>query len=322
MKRFFFDASAKLLPSFLGTKGKNRLSILIYHRVLPGKDELFPNEVTWDVFDWQMELLVNYFHPLSLSEALDLMDERRLPERAVCVTFDDGYADNEQIALPILKKWRIPATVFVASGYLNGGRMWNDTVIETVRAAKGSHVDMRAFGLGEFKLENVSDQRQAIRSIINEIKYMDDDRRQSAVAHLESQASGSLPVNLMMTDEQVIHMHQKGIGIGGHTMTHPILAGLNKNQVQREVAENKHELEQLTGQPVNFFAYPNGKPGKDYRLEQRNIIRDLGFRAALSTHWGAATLDTDRWQLPRFTPWDSDTYKFMVRLIANYRKVI
>ena len=121
------------LPHLLRTAGKQRLSILIYHRVLQSPDPLRPGEPIVDEFRQRMNLLRRYFNPLPLVEAIDRLQAGELPERAVCVTFDDGYADNESVALPILKKSGIPATVFVATGFLNGGQMWNDTVIESIR---------------------------------------------------------------------------------------------------------------------------------------------------------------------------------------------
>ena len=87
-----------------------------------------------------MRVLARYFRPCGLAEGLRQLRDGGLPPRSVAVTFDDGYADNARIALPILREARVPATFFIATSYLDGGRMWNDTVIEAVRRlAPGDH---------------------------------------------------------------------------------------------------------------------------------------------------------------------------------------
>jgi len=106
------------------------LTIFAYHRVLPMPDPLRPGEVVAEVFEEQMRFLSRHFAVLPLLEAARLLQKRNLPARACCITFDDGYADNLTVAQPILEKYQLPATVFVATGYLDGQRMFNDTVID------------------------------------------------------------------------------------------------------------------------------------------------------------------------------------------------
>ena len=97
---------------------KKKLFILIYHRVLDEPDFMRPGEVDKIKFAWQMELLSKYFNVLSMSDALEKIQKNTLPPRAVCITFDDGYADNYHNALPILKNNQLTATFFISSGYL------------------------------------------------------------------------------------------------------------------------------------------------------------------------------------------------------------
>src|SRR6267143_1774593 len=123
------------------------LSILIYHRVIAEADPLVPGEVCAREFDWQLTVLGRWFRVLPLLEAVARLRNGELPVRAACVTFDDGYADNVTTALPILRRHGVPATFFLATAFINGGRMWNDTVIETVRRAPGNALDARPVGL-------------------------------------------------------------------------------------------------------------------------------------------------------------------------------
>ena len=121
----------------------------------------------------------------------------------------------------------------------------------------------------------------------------------------------------MLTSQQVREMHQSGMQIGAHTRTHPILATLSVDAARNEIAESRRCLEQVMGERVGLFAYPNGKPGTDYSPESVQIVRDLGFDAAVSTTWGAARTATDLFQIPRFTPWDRSKLRFGARFAGN-----
>jgi len=321
LNTIFGKTVSSLLPRFISVYGKQRLSILIYHRVLAHHDGLLSTTLVREDFDWHMEVLARFFNPLSLSEALLMMDEERLPERAVCVTFDDGYADNESVALPILNKWRVPATVFVASGFLEGGRMWNDTVIEGVRALAGKSLDLREQGLGFYNLSTLESQQLAIVDILRAIKHWAPNDRSRAVDSLGEQA-GKLPTNLMLTKQQLLNLSHQGVEIGGHTVTHPILAALDDVPAKMEINQNKLHLEEILDKPVRFFAYPNGRLGTDYTLIHREIVKQAGYKAAVSTHRGVVSAGSDRWQMARFTPWDKTPQRFLIRLLLNSRQLV
>ncbi|MBN9132075.1 MAG: polysaccharide deacetylase family protein [Nitrosospira multiformis] len=300
--------------------GRARLSILIYHRVLPCQDPLFPEESHAQSFDQQMEQLAACFKVISFEEAIRGLRNETLPPRAACITFDDGYADNAEIALPILKKHSIPATFFVAAGFLDGGRMFNDTVIELIRRAPGSTVDLDSLGLGRFSVGTIPERRQAIHQLLGRLKYLPSESRQSTVEAMSALIPVMLPDNLMMTSEQVRVMHNAGMEIGGHTASHPILARMENSAACADIATGKEMLENIVRAPVRFFAYPNGKPGRDYLPDHVRMIKKLGFEAAVSTAHGAARKDSDLHQLPRFTPWDQRPMRFALLMARNMLK--
>ncbi len=310
------------LLSLLSPAGRRaRLSILIYHRVLPQPDALLPGDPDAALFRAQMQLLRRHFNPLPLSEAVARLRAGTLPARAACVTFDDGYADNYTVALPILQETGVPATFFIATGYLNGGRMFNDTVTEAVRRLPAGEHDLRAQGLGVRTIDGADSRMTLIRDAVLQIKYLGiDERRDRAeafAAALRVRLNVALPDDLMMNTEQLRALARSGMGIGGHTVNHPILASLDPEDARREMREGKETLEALLAQPVTLFAYPNGRPGKDYLPEHAAMARELGFEAAVSTAWGAARRGSDFHQLPRFTPWDRAPTGFGLRLARN-----
>ncbi|WP_018175033.1 MULTISPECIES: polysaccharide deacetylase family protein [unclassified Thioalkalivibrio] len=304
--------------SMLSPQGRRaRLTILAYHRVLADPDPLRPEDPVAETFRWQMRLLAREMNPLPLDEAIERLQEGRLPARAVAVTFDDGYADNAEIALPILREEGVPATFFVATGYLNGGCMFNDMLIETVRRIPSMAVDLAPEGLGTRPLESMAQRRATIHALIGALKYRPLAERSRRAEALGARFHIMPPGDLMMTDDQVRELANAGMGIGGHTVLHPILAETDAETAQQEIAEGKAELEALVGRPVRLFAYPNGRPGKDYAPEHVEMVRASGFDAAVSTMAGAAGRDTDPLQLPRFTPWDRTPLRFGLRLARN-----
>ena len=294
-----------------------RLSVLIFHRVLSEPDPLFPDEMHAQRFDTVCGWLKSWFNVLALDEAVARLKAGTLPSRAACITFDDGYADNYHVAMPILQKHGVTATFFIATGFLDGGRMWNDTIIESVRACALSVLDMSCVGLGQYPVATLEEKKDAIAALVHQIKYRAIDERIDITNRVAHRARVQPPRNLMMTSHEVRAMRLAGMQIGAHTMCHPILARLSDEQVRQEIEGSRIFLEQLLGERVGLFAYPNGKPGEDYTPQTVEVVRSLGFDAAVSTRWGASKLGGDLLQIRRFTPWDKTRLRFGARLLAN-----
>ncbi len=308
----------RTLANLLSPAGKKgRLSILIFHRVVARRDEVFDWNPDAIAFAQRMRWLRSWFHVLPLDEAVQRLREHSLPARAAVVSFDDGYADNYHVALPILQQLGVPATFFVATGYLDGGRMWNDTVIESVRHCGQATLDLSGIGLGTHDLSSPAAMRRTIAVVLDGLKYKPPGERSQAAGHVAQVAGCRLPTDLMMTSEQVRAMRRAGMLIGAHTATHPILARLGPDEARREVVASRDFLQDLLQERVGLFAYPNGRPSMDYRAEDAECIRSLGFDAAVTTAWGVADAGSDLMQLPRFTPWDRTRLRFGLRLLRN-----
>jgi len=302
---------------------KARLSVLIFHRVLPQPDSLFPHEVDARRFDEICGWLKSWFNVLSLDEAAIRLKAGNLPSRAACITFDDGYADNYQVALPILQRHGLTSTFFVSTGFLDGGRMWNDSVIESIRLTPlpALHLDsVVGAGFADVAVKSTQDKQTAIGALIDRLKYEPVVERAALARRIAGKAEVQLPENLMMTSAEVKALRRSGMLIGAHTVSHPILARLDRPDATAEIAESKRVLESLLGERIGLFAYPNGKPQVDYSAENVDVVRELGFDAAVSTSWGSASVDTDSFQIPRFTPWDKSRLRFAGRLLGNLRR--
>lgn len=313
------DALAPL--ALLGWPRRPRgLSLLIYHRVMPAPDPLRPGEIHAERFEQQLRFLARHFQLMTVSDAAAALREDRLPPRAACITFDDGYADNWTVAHPILARHGAPATVFVATGYLNGGRMFSDTVVEYVRLASGPVLDLQALGLGTHAIADTAQRLAAIRALQDQLKYRPPQERDALVARLlVEHPVGALPDDLMLSDAQLRQLADAGHEIGGHTIHHTVLTTLDEAGARAQVQGGREALQALTGRPVRSFAYPNGRPERDYQARHVALLRELGFEAAVSTSPGAAVPGTDPFQLPRYTPWGDSLAMFAARMVRNAR---
>jgi peptidoglycan/xylan/chitin deacetylase (PgdA/CDA1 family) len=313
----FFRQLASLASGFSNNR---RLLVLIFHRVMPEADPMREYEIDAEIFDWKMGILSSHFNVLSLQEALQRQKEGKLPDRAVCISFDDGYADNYSIAFPILKKWNLPATFFIATGFLNGGRMWNDSVIEAIRIISATKLDLEDQGLGQYNIGTQEQKYQAAMSLLKRLKHLSFEQRNMHVDEIINRVGGELPVNLMMNDKDVVEMLDAGMEIGAHTVSHPILTRISEQDALIEMRDSKHYLENLTGKRIRYFAYPNGRPNVDYQYSHVNLVRQTGFEAAMSTAVGSYLAGNDIYQIPRYDPWASTPFRFGLQMASAYRR--
>lgn len=300
-----------------GSQG--RLSTLIFHRVLSEPDPIFPGEPDIRRFDEMLGWVKRWFNVLPLDRAVHLLARKQLPARAMTITFDDGYADNAENALPVLQKHGMSATFFIATSFLDGGRMWNDTVIEAVRNCNRAELDLVDLGLGRCTIVSPDEKRVAIEGILRQIKYESPADRLERVQAIAKVAGSRLSDGLMMRSDQVRALRNAGMQIGAHTLNHPILARLSDEDARFEMQGSKAFLENLLGEEVPLFAYPNGRPDQDYQRRHAILAQEAGFTAAVSTAPGVALPDADMFQIPRFTPWDRTPMRFGLRMLMNAR---
>ena len=181
-----------------------RLTILIFHRVYAAPDPIFTGEPDAAWFEQLLAKLNTWFNVMPLDDAVALLGSPRMPERAAAITFDDGYEDNFSVAMPILMRHRMCATFFIATGFLNGGRMWNDAVVEAVRYLPSAEFDLSSLGLGRLKAGSSDEKRKAIGMILNRIKYLPVVERAALAVRVAEQAGVGSASNLMMTSPDSI----------------------------------------------------------------------------------------------------------------------
>lgn len=291
-----------LLTSLSPSGRRGRLLIFTYHRVLPRPDPLLPDEPDAAVFAAQMDWIAKFCRVLPLSEAVQHLASGTLPDRAACITFDDGYANNHDVALPILMRRGLTATVYVTVDAIERGIMWNDLVIEAHRQHPSANNGAAA----------------AVTAALDELKYRPLEERWEAAAELHRQRTGAAPPRLMMTTDMVRAMAKAGVDIGAHTVNHPILKRQSHQQARREIEGSRDWIAGVLGAAPKSFAYPNGRPGRDYDETHARLVQEAGFESAVSTQWNCARPGSDRFQLPRVTFWDRTPRRFWLRLARTY----
>ncbi|WP_088330321.1 polysaccharide deacetylase family protein [Lacimicrobium sp. SS2-24] len=294
--------------------GRGKLSILVYHQVLEKPDPLRPDLPTTQTFEKQMALLARYFTPVSLDRAVADLKANRILPNAVCVTFDDGYLNNLTVAQPILEKYAIPATVYVATGFSEGVNMWNDRVIHLFSDPQRKSLLLNGENV---VLSDFTQRRTLAETWLKKLKYLPVETRLSIINGFYQENNVSEQAPLMMNPEQIRQLSDRGVNIGAHTVNHPILKILPQEEQFQEISRSKSQLQNWTGKDVRHFAYPNGMLGKDLDENTVKLVQQADFDSAVITNWGTSNHHTSPWLLRRFTPWDREPSRFMGRLVLN-----
>ncbi len=280
-----------------------KVNILYYHRVFEIKDDINLLCVTPAKFEQQMRYLKKHYDILRFEEDWE-SDE----SDAVVVTFDDGYLDNFQYALPILEELEIPATIFVSTGTLgNDQELWwdelerlilsDDSDLESISIQDDRYGCTWHIGTYELKLNCY----YAIHYLMK--NFVDTDTRNRWLEQLRKQrnVSGHARVTHKTLNRQlcVALARSKYITIGAHTVSHPSLAGMSAEEQHFEIVDSKKNLEALLNQKIDIFSYPFGIRDIDYNKETIQICRMAGIKKAASTNPGIWTKECDAYEIPR-----------------------
>lgn len=293
------------------------LSVLFFHRVLARHDPLLPDEPTPPQFEAMLGWLRSQFTLLPLPQALQRLRDDTLPPASAALSFDDGYADNLDVAAPLLQRLDIPATFFISTDFADGGLMWNDRLIESVRGATVDSIALPALGVEALPLGSLPQRRAAIVRLIGRLKYLPQVERDAAALQVTQACRTERLPALMMNPQQLRQLAGMGFSMGAHTCSHPILKQLPDAVAQQEISASRKRLESTLDQTVRLFAYPNGREGVDFDSRHCEMARAAGFEAAFTTDAGVSDRNTDPWRLPRFTPWNRSERPFRMQLLRN-----
>jgi peptidoglycan/xylan/chitin deacetylase (PgdA/CDA1 family) len=321
--------------------------ILLYHRVIELPTDPYLLTVSPAHFAEHLAVLRKTAKPIALQQLADGLRDRKIPRRAVVVTFDDGYFDNLDYAKPLLERYDVPATFFVVPDVAaDAGEFWWDA-LERIFLQPGSlpqtlclTIDnvLHQWQLGSSAGYSIDDYtrhsswnygrkddptpRQAVlRSVHRLLSSLSDDERRNTLQQLTSWSgvdSAVRPNYRTLSPAQTMRLARGELfEMGAHTMTHPVLAKLPVAKQRHEICQSKARLEQIVGQPVTSFAYPHGlKP--DYSDVSVDIVRQAGFDCACAAFPGIARYGADAHQLPRLVVRNDDGDSFAERLWSYF----
>jgi peptidoglycan/xylan/chitin deacetylase (PgdA/CDA1 family) len=282
-----------------------------------------------ELFDSQMAELARRYAVLSLDDVLEHYRERRpFPRRAVHVTFDDGYADNFEHALPILSRHSIPATFFLTTGPIDRrDLLWWDELGSALLALAGQKPSQTEGALQAGPpplrpiLKRIFETPGTPVGLIDHctriLNDADEFARQETVAALVALAApyrNGPPRRLMLTWEEVRAMQREGMTMGAHTVNHAYLDELDDATGFREVGQCLERIEQETGVRPRAFSYPAGRTTD----RSRNWLDRAGVRLALTTRGGRNRSDEDRFALKR---WDGGYLNVDDRFVSAYMRL-
>jgi len=268
---------------------RRRVLILMYHGLVDSQTSLEWTQLPLKSFERQMKYISKNLKPIILADAVEYISGAKdVAPNPVVVTFDDGYESNFGHGYKILAKYNIPATVFVASSFINDNNiasepLWFDLVSEIIAGLPSGNLNLANLGLGDYNIHSYADRARAASEICDKLKRLGPTEKGRILSLLKSRFGSYRKrhdSHLGANWARIIEAFPR-ITIGAHTVNHEILSTLPADTARREIAESKKIIETTIGSPVVYFAYPNGGR-EDFTYENARMAGEAGFKAALT----------------------------------------
>jgi len=302
------------LSVLLAYAGRASFPVFTYHRVNDDDDPFFPATPV-RVFEQRIAYLARTCTVFTVEALVQRMRRGSVPRNAVAITFDDGYRDNLTNAAPILGRYAVPATIFLATDAIGTGRaLWfdrlalafRDTALEAVMTPWQEPVETSTRG----------QRLAALDRSLGVLKGMEDQQRRRALDELLTRLGpvDESPLRRVMLSWEDVHaLRGIGFSIGAHTVDHPILSRTQHSAARTQIVESRRAIDRACGQTPEAFAYPNGS-ADDYNSEVVGLVREAGFTCALTTRFGVNMATTPPWELRRGGPWETEMPTFTFKL--------
>ena len=292
-----YAALRTLLPS-------RRVAILRYHAVCGEEGAAYAEPgicVSPAAFEQHVKYLAENYSVLPLPEIVKrLREHRALPRNTAAITFDDGYADNLEAART-LQRYGLSATFYITAGCLDGEQpFWPAEIRPLIAAVREPVLRLVAAGTAtEIPLSTAAERRAAIRTVSRLLKAHPIPVREALREQLREAAGHVTLPRCMLRWDELAEMHQLGMTIGSHTLTHPNLPNAGADGAEREVRGAKARLERELGVRVTMFSYPNGGAERYMTPEIARIVRETGYEAATTSRNAFAGRHSDLFALER-----------------------
>lgn len=264
--------------------------MLMYHRFTSPQSDHRVAGVSAENFEQQVAHIARHYHPMTVSEMIrGCFEGETLPRHAIAITVDDGYEDFYHIAWPILQRYKVPATFYVTTGFVDGNLwLWPDQLHWILDKATGSAGSLPPFSDGRETVPAPSgpdDQRLLFGHLVDYLLRIPDDKKhwflRALAEHWQLQIPDQAPDWARpVTWGQLAEMQAGGLEVGGHTVTHPGLSQVTPRQARAEITDAREALVTNLGDAPRSFCYPNGTP-EDFVGAQVPLIRQAGFTGAV-----------------------------------------
>lgn len=284
-------------------------AVLMYHSVVENEQEqrLVLGGIGHSpaVFRQQIEAVARRYDPISLDDLLAFVrDGKCLPRRAVVVTFDDGYADNLEAAVPILNDVGVPATFYITVDCVEKARLpWPSRLRYPFFTT--SEKSWRSQDGEVFSLEEQASRNQAYLQSCDECAKLTGVAQHEFVGRVERELHAAIPSSTetkMMTWDQVRALRNKGHIVGSHTMTHPNMAYVAPEDARQELAQSKQTLDAEMREPVVHFSYPCPALWPHWSSHTLAMSKEIGYETAVTTEGGLVRKQDDPLCLRRMRP--------------------
>ena len=266
---------------------RHKALILMYHRFRETADGV---STSARCFAEQLDYLSEHYRIVPLSElARYLVSGRPAPPGLAVITIDDGYRDCYDIAFPILRERKIPATTFVVTDFVDQATwLWTDKVRYLTASAAGSVLEAT---IEDHPLRIALDGRysrlKGAERVNTELKLISDEAKEDAICEIAETLGVKLPSVppsdfLPLTWEQIRELDSSGVEVGSHTVTHPILTRITGEKLRYELRESRARLEDVLRHKVELLGYPNG----DHNLAVQHEVARAGYTCAVTADYG------------------------------------
>jgi peptidoglycan/xylan/chitin deacetylase (PgdA/CDA1 family) len=261
------------------------LRIVAYHRVAEFNSNTAVDNrsisATPCAFREQMLHIARHYRCISMPELLDAIERKTpVPRRSLLITFDDGYGDFAEIAWPILKRFRLPATLFVPTAFADHPELafWPDKLYQAFRGTLRTR--LADTPLGPISLATRGERERGLCALQNYITTIAHHEGMRLVDHLCAELCGTRKMRgSVLSWNQLRQLARDGVTIGSHTRTHPILTRIASHEVREEIKGSQEDLKREIGEALPIFCYPNG----NHNDTVAGILKEQGIRLAFTT---------------------------------------
>lgn len=326
IKKIMVNSKAIRLGSHFAQPG---VLILRYHSVLdtPGKlDDMIGCGIVHssELFEQQMKEIEQNYTPVSMDDVFDFTNGmKEVPKRAVAVTFDDGFADNSEIAAPIMNNYGVKGAIYVTTSCIAPENPpW------FVRLRRAFHLSSIHFWKSpvngiEYDFQYGGSRQEALLGASSDCAVLKYDEQEEWL-NIYEKSLGVEPFDnsdpVMMNEQQIKQLRAYGHIVGSHTVSHPNTAYIDNNELMFQLTQSKERLEGILGEPVTHFSYPSPILQPHYNENTTAMLKEAGYATAVTCNDGLVLRNDSPLSYKRIVVPD-DIGEFKWRLEAYFSRV-